>query len=87
MIGYRDWHPRRWSEIPATGVALKPAHDWVLTRQEADTYVETFNRRMLTRPKQLWAVAIPVTIRFEGDLREGQSVTRATLKRAVARAG
>ena len=32
-------------------------------------FLEGFNRTMLDRRARLWAVAVPVTLRYDGDLR------------------
>ena len=45
---------------------------------EAARFIEGFNGTMLTRRCRLWAVAVPVTIRYEGDLRTGQTVRRSS---------
>ncbi len=34
-------------------------------------FVEGFNRAMLAEPRQIWAVAVPVTVRFDGDAQPG----------------
>ena len=38
-------------------------------------YVEGFNSQMLAEAKSRWAVAIPVSGRFEGDPQPGQPVS------------
>ena len=49
-------------------------------RAEAARFIEGFNGTMLTRRCRLWAIAVPVTIRYEGDLRVGQTVCRSRVE-------
>jgi len=77
LLGYGEWQPRSWFAVPPTAVALRPAHAHALSRRQAVVYVEAFNRRMLARPKHIWAVAVPVTVHYEGDLRAGQTMAAA----------
>ncbi len=82
LVGYRRWRPRHWWAVPPRAVALRPMHQQLLSSDQAAAYVETFNRRMLARPKRLWAVAVPVVMRYAGDLDYGQAVTRQVVRRA-----
>ena len=42
-----------------------------MTARRARRYVEAFNRVALGGMQKVWAVAVPVTIRYEGDARPG----------------
>ncbi len=36
--------------------------------------MEGFNRAVIGLDRRLWAVAVPVTVRYEGDVRPGMDV-------------
>ncbi|OHB72842.1 MAG: hypothetical protein A2V70_01495 [Planctomycetes bacterium RBG_13_63_9] len=59
---------------PATAVALEPAEEGTMSAQQAAVYVEAFNRAALAAARRIRAVALPVTVRYEGDLRPGDTV-------------
>ena len=69
-----DWKPRRWNEAPPAAQAVEPVDDAVYSAQEAAMFLEGFNSAMLEADRPIWAVAVSVTIRFEGDARSGASV-------------
>jgi NADPH-dependent 2,4-dienoyl-CoA reductase/sulfur reductase-like enzyme len=68
------WRPRNWYDVPPAAVALSPLGEECCTADDAALLVEGFNRRMLASPGGWWAVAVPVWIRYEGDLVAGQPV-------------
>ncbi len=72
VLKYYDWQPQTWSEVPPRGVVLEPAEPGCLSENEAAVFVETFNQSMLQARRNLWAVSVPVAIRYVGDLRPGQ---------------
>lgn len=72
VLKYNDWQPMSWSEVPPRGVVLEPAEPGCLSENEAAVFVETFNQSMLHQRRKLWAVSVPVAIRYLGDLRPGQ---------------
>jgi hypothetical protein len=76
VVRYDKWSPAAWNELPPRSVAVEAAEDAPLSEGEAARFLEGFNGTMLTRSSPLWAVAVPVTIRYEGDLRTGQVVSR-----------
>ena len=75
IADYCDWSPARWDELPPAAVALEPAEEGCLALEKARVYVEGFNAQMLAESKPRWAVAIPVSGRFEGDPQPGQPVS------------
>ncbi len=73
---FERWQPRAWDELPPRATAVEPAEPMALSAREAIRFLEGFNRTMLARLLPIWAVAVPVTIHYEGDLREGAIITR-----------
>jgi len=78
VVRYEQWRPGAWDELPPRAVAVEAAEAAPLSAGEASRFIEGFNGTMLTRRCRLWAVAVPVTIRYESDLRTGQTVCRST---------
>ena len=74
IAGYRNWRPARWDEVPPAAVALEPAEEGCLVLEKARVYIEGFNARMLAEARPLWAVAIRVSGRYEGDPQPGEGV-------------
>ncbi len=79
---YRVWiascghgRPQDGRDLPAEMVALRPAELGTMTRLQAARYVEAFNRAVLDADGDVWAVAVPVAICYEGDPRPGQTLT------------
>ena len=70
-----DWRPSGWNDVPPRAVALEPAEEGCLRADEAREFLAAFNAQMLSSPRQIWAVALPVSIRFEGDPTPGQQVS------------
>ena len=58
-----------------------------MTAEQADAFVRSFNSKMLSTPKRIWAVAIKIRLAYEGDLEAGQVVTREMVQRAPLVAG
>jgi len=79
LIGFQDWQPERWSDTPLESVALEPAEDAWFTVEEAAVFVRSFNEAMLTHPKQIWAIPVPVAVRYDGDLAAGQAIDGDTI--------
>lgn len=69
------WSPRSWNDMPPRMVAVEPAESAAMTSAEAAIYVAAYNRAMIALRRRRWAVAIPVWLRFEGDLVPGQRLT------------
>jgi len=74
LVGFGDWQPERWSDVPPESVALEAAEDSWLSLDEATVFVRSFNSAMLTHPKRVWAIPVPVVVRYEGDLTAGQTI-------------
>ena len=66
-----DWNPTDWSDVPRKAMAVQPASDSCVSVPDAAMFVEGFNREMLRRRTLLWAIAVPITVRFEQDLASG----------------
>ena len=73
---YEKWRPVAWDELPTRATAVEPADAAAMSAREAIRFLEGFNRTMLARLLPIWAIAVPVTIHYEGDLHIGAIVTR-----------
>ena len=71
VVRYEGLPPADWHEAPAGAVAVEPAEEGTMTSRQAHRYVEAFNRAALAVGGKSWAVAIAVTIRYQGDPRPG----------------
>lgn len=71
---YTDWRPTRWNETPPQATALELVEDAVFSADEAALFLEGFNSSMLPYGQRIWAVAIPVTVRYDGDPQAGAIV-------------
>ena len=71
---YADWRPLHWNQAPPRATALELVEDRVYGAQEAALFLEGFNRSMLGSDRSVWAVAVPVHVRYEGDVQPGMSV-------------
>ncbi len=80
VVRYDRWRPAAWNDLPPQAVAIEAAEAAPLSAAEAARFLEGFNGTMLARPARLWAVAVPVTIRYERDLRAGQIVRRSNVE-------
>lgn len=74
LISCVDWRPQRWNEAPPQATALEPVAEGACSAAEAATFLEGFNTAMLSCDRGLWAVAVPVVLRYEGDARAGAAV-------------
>jgi hypothetical protein len=72
IVRYEGTPPTAWLDVPAGAVAIEPAEGRAMTARRARRYVEAFNRAALAGTQKVWAVALSVTIRYEGDARPGQ---------------
>jgi hypothetical protein len=68
---YRKWRPQDFRAVPPEAVALEPAEDGTMSAPEAIGYVEAFNRAALRQRRKVWAVVLPVHLRYEGDPQPG----------------
>jgi len=76
---YVNWRPESWSDVPPQARALMPIEGPCLTIERAATFVEGFNREMLEGGNAIWAVAVPVIPRYDGDLATGESIVGRTV--------
>lgn len=83
IVRYVGKTPDDWHDLPASGVALEPAEPGALPEKRARKYVEAFNRAALDRRQNVWAIAVPVTLRYEGDLTAGDVVGREVPEASV----
>lgn len=74
-----NWRPAAWTQIPPRAVAMTPAEEGAFSAEEATAYMQGFNSAILDAPQGVWAVAVPVVIRYDGDLRPGQVVAARML--------
>jgi len=69
---YDRWEPTGPGDVPPGAVALEPAEEGTMTDLEARAYAEAFNRIAARRAQKMWAVALPVVVRYEGEPQPGQ---------------
>ncbi len=74
---YSDWRPQGWHQQPPGAIAVEPVDDALYSAAEAALFLEGFNSAVLDDPRSLWAVAVPVEIKLEGDARPGMPVRGA----------
>jgi hypothetical protein len=74
ITAYTDWHPVHWSDSPPLATALEAVDESLYTADEASLFVQGFNLAMLEKNDPIWAVAVAVTVRYEGDAQEGMPV-------------
>ncbi len=80
-----DWRPSAWNQAPPRATALEPVDDGLVSADEAALFLEGFNRSMLGEcDRPIWAVAVPITVRYEGDAEVGESVQGTTFAIADA---
>lgn len=75
IVHFGDWAPQNYLQVPPVAVAQEPAESEAMLAPQAARYVEAFNRAALARRCKLWAVALPVAVRFEGEPRPGDTLT------------
>jgi hypothetical protein len=71
---YRVWitriglrMPQDCADVPPDAVAREPAEPEAMSAAQAARYVEAFNRTAQARRRKLRAVALPVTVTYEGE--------------------
>lgn len=77
IAGYSGWCPTNWTDRPPLATALEPVSEATYSAEDARLFLEGFNSQMLRDARQLWVVAVPVALRFEGDLRPGDEIRGA----------
>lgn len=71
---YADWSPAHWSDSPPQARALELVEDAAYSADEAALFLEGFNSAMLELQRPIWAVAVPIVVRYEGDVQPGAAV-------------
>jgi len=74
IAGYANRQSQDTRQVPPEATALEPAEEETMSASEAARYVEVFNRVALTARGKIWAVALPVVVRYHGDPRPGQTL-------------
>jgi hypothetical protein len=81
ITAYENWQPTQFDAFPPAATALEPAEEGTMSADQAAAYVTAFNRaastaRTASTAKQTarWAVALPVTIQYQGDAQAGQVI-------------
>jgi hypothetical protein len=79
IVSYDNWQPQHWNERPPRATAVCPIEEAVYSAEEAALLVEGFNSWILENlvgqsQDCRWAIAVPVRIRYEGDVEAGQEV-------------
>ena len=78
--GPADWQPTTWDELPPNALALEPAEAECFSADRARSYLAGFNQQMLGDRLRLWALAVPVQVAYDGDLRAGDRLDGRQLK-------
>ncbi len=87
VVRVEPWRPGGWDDLPPRATAVEPAEQGSFSAPDAARFLEGFNGTMLSRSARLWAVAVPVSIRYEGDQCRGQIVSRTSVKLLDCRSG
>lgn len=74
IVQFRNWRPEQWDAVPPRFTVLEPGVADHLSPEAAAHWLQGFNADMLSAGKNLWAVAVAVQLRYEGDLVAGQTV-------------
>jgi hypothetical protein len=73
---YEKWRPRSVRDRPPSAVAVEPAEPGTMSAREARAYAAAFNESALAARCKLWAVILPVVVRYEKDAQPGQVLGR-----------
>jgi hypothetical protein len=76
IVRYEGKPPATWLDIPVGAIAIEPAEGQAMTARRARRYIEAFNRAALRGRQKVWAVVVPVTIRYVGDASPGKAICR-----------
>jgi hypothetical protein len=74
IVRYEGWRPAAWHDVPAGAIAVEPAERRAMTTRQARRYVEAFNRAAENGSRKVWAVALPVAVRYVGDPQPGDAL-------------
>jgi hypothetical protein len=79
IVRYEGWLPGAWHDVPPGAIAVEPAERGTMPARRARRYVEAFNRAAESGPRKIWAVALPVAVRYMGDPEPGETLAHAPL--------
>ncbi|MEE9601752.1 MAG: hypothetical protein V3V75_00500 [Thermoguttaceae bacterium] len=75
ITAYENWQPTGLDAFPPAATALEPAEEGTMSADQAAAYVTAFNRAAsAAKQNARWAVALPVTIHYQGDAQAGQII-------------
>jgi hypothetical protein len=74
IASYSDWQPAAWNQVPPRATAVEPVDQALCTAEEAALFLQGFNSSMLAHHEPIWAVAVPITLCYEGDAVAGSPV-------------
>lgn len=80
IVAYEGAAPTDWRSVPPGAIAVTPAERCTMSARRAGVYVEAFNRAAVAGPAKRWAVALPVSVRYEGEPERGQPIGPAQEK-------
>lgn len=69
-----DWQPRSWRDLPREAVAIELAEPGCFSATDALAYLEGFNTAAIGRREHRWAVAVRITLAYEGDPAPGELI-------------
>ena len=69
-----DWQPQECTDVPPTAVAIEPAEEGTMSSRQAAGYCQAFNRVLLGKHPKVWAIAFPVTTRYQGEPERGEMI-------------
>jgi hypothetical protein len=78
IVRYDGPQPTGWRDAPAAAIAIEPAEPGTMSARRAGRYVEALDQAALAGRRKVWAVALPVTIRYEGEPQPGDTVAEST---------
>lgn len=87
IMGFDDWRPENWTDVPPWAEAIEPVDEGVFSAAQAAAYLEGFNSASLRLRDSRWAVAIPVELRIDGDLRPGERLVEGITPRGSLATG
>ncbi len=71
---FQRWQPRSWRDLPREAVAVELAEPGCYSATAALAYIEGHNSAALGRCDHRWAVAVPVTLAYEGEPAPGDRI-------------
>lgn len=74
IASYADWRPSHWNDVPPRATAIEIVDDVLYSATEAALFLHGFNGCMLADDQSIWAVALPVAVRYDGDAFPGMAV-------------